>query len=234
MPTKTPQTMSLQEVLDQFEQVKSEQIATVLGRRNPGVNAWGVRFGDLEKIVRKIKRDSNLARELWRTGILEARSLALKIVDPADLTEAEIDRWVEVLDYPYLADALAGVVYQTPWAMAKMTAWTRRDEEFVRRAGFSLVYNAAADPTNLFPDADFLTYLDQIRTEIHGSPNWSREMMNLVPIAIGKHNHALFQPALDAARAYGKVSVFHGDKTNCKIWDAVEAIQDPKVKSKAG
>lgn len=223
-------------VIAQFQAVRSEQIATILARRNPGVLAWGVKFGDLDKIIKPYKRSperSALARELWETDILEARSLALMLIEPQTLTEAEIDRWVGEVDYPYLADSLAGVVYKTPFREAKMSAWTQQPEEFVRRAGFSLVYNAAADPKNPTGDSVFAGYLDQIEREIHGSANWAREMMNMVPIAIGKRNDALFAHALRVTQAYGKVDVFHGDKTNCKIWDAAEALQNPKVKVKA-
>ena len=78
-----------------------------------------------------------------------------------------------------------------------------------------------------------LRYLDQIGRGIHDSPNWAREMMNLVPIAIGLRNPALKEAALATAIAYGKVQVFHGDKTNCKVWDAVAALNDPRTKVKA-
>jgi 3-methyladenine DNA glycosylase AlkD len=230
---RQPETWTYDQVIEQFRQVRSDQVATILSRRNPGVNAWGVRFGDIDKIAKRIMRDSGLARQLWASGILEARFLACHILDPADLTEAEIDRWIDEVDYPYLADALAGVVYRTPFADAKREAWAQSSKEYARRAGFSLVYNAAADPRSDLPDARFLAYLDQIQTEIHGSPNWSREMMNLVPIAIGKRNEALYGPALNAAKTYGKIDVFHGDKTNCKIWDAAEALQDPRTRVKA-
>jgi hypothetical protein len=73
----------------------------------------------------------------------------------------------------------------------------------------------------------------QIGREIHDSPNWSREMMNMVPIAIGLRNDRLKAAALETAASYGKVDVFHGDKTNCKIWDAVAALNDPRTKVKA-
>jgi 3-methyladenine DNA glycosylase AlkD len=225
--------MSLDEVLDAFRAVQSEQIATILARRNPGVNARGVKFGDIDKIARRIKRDSDLARQLWATGILEGRFLACRIVEPAALAEEEIDRWVEDLDYPYLADDFANVVYRTTFARARMVAWTRSPAEFVRRAGFTLVADFAADPKSDASDAELSAYLDLIRREIHDSPNWSREMMNMVPIAIGKRNENLFPLALETAEAYGKVNVFHGDKTNCKIWDPVAALHDPRTKFKA-
>ena len=229
MPATAPINLTVAEVLDRFQTAKSDQIATIYARRNPGVTAWGVKFGDMDKLARQIKKDSALARDLWATGILEARLLACKIVDPADLSEEEIDRWVLDLDFPTLADYLAGVVYRTPFARAKMISWTRSRAEFVRRAGFVLVAAFAADPASDAEDAELCAYLDQIRTEIHDSPNWARETMNLAPIAIGKRNAALFPLAMDAARAYGTVDVFHGDKTNCKVWDAVAALEDPKV-----
>jgi hypothetical protein len=236
MTTALAASPAFEAVIAQFQEVRSEQIATILSRRNPGVLAWGVKFGDLDKIVKPYKKAperSSLARELWETGILEARSLALMLIAPQSLTEGEIDRWVEEINYPYLADAFAGVVYKTPFRDAKLAAWTQRPEEFVRRAGFSLVYNGAADPKNPAEDPVFLRYLDQIEREIHGSANWAREMINMVPIAIGKRNDALYPHALRVAQAYGKIAVFHGDKTNCKIWDAAEALQNPKVKIKA-
>lgn len=233
MPATAPIKLTVDNVLDRFRAARSDQIATIYARRNPGVVTWGVKFGDMDTLAKQITRDSPLARELWATGILEARILACKIVDPTDLSEGEIDRWVRDLDFPTLADLFAGVVYRTPFARAKMAAWTRSGAEFVRRAGFVLVADFAADPASDAADAELHAYLDQIRAEIHGSPNWARETMNLVPIAIGKRNAALFPLAIETARVYGTVDVFHGDKTNCKVWDAVAALHDPKVVFKA-
>ena len=32
------------------------------------------------------------------------------------------------------------------------------------------------------------------------------------------------------AEMYGKVSVFHGDKTNCKVTDPIELLNNPRTK----
>ena len=81
---------------------------------------------------------------------------------PADLTEAEIDQWVREVNWPYLADEFANLVYKTNFADAKRVEWTRSDAEFVRRAGFTLVYDAAADRSNPISDAELRGYLAQI------------------------------------------------------------------------
>jgi hypothetical protein len=225
--------MEFDEAIAALRAASDPQIATIYARRAPGTEAWGVRYGDMDKLVKTIRKDSDLARQLWATGVLEPRIVACRIMRPEDLTEAEIDAWVDQINWPHLADEFANLVYKTPFAAKKREAWTRSDREFVRRAGFTLVYDAAADLKLDVSDADFHAYLGQIEREIHGSPNWSREMMNLVPIAIGLRNPELKETAIAAATAYGKVDVFHGDKTRCKIWDAVEALNNPRTKVKA-
>ena len=88
-------------------------------------------------------------------------------------------------------------------------------------------------PLNPISEAELRGYLAQIGWEIHDSPNWAREMMNLVPIAIGLRSAELKEAAIATATAYGTVDVFHGDKTNCKVQDAVQALNDPRTKVKA-
>lgn len=143
------------------------------------------------------------------------------------MTEAIIDRWILEADFPLLSDAIAEVVYPTPLADTKRREWTASTGEFVRRAGYSLLHLAASDPKNPISDDELVEYLHRVRDEIHESPNWSREMMNFAPVAIGRRSPALYDEALAAARAYGNIDVFHGDKTNCKISDAVFELENP-------
>jgi hypothetical protein len=55
-------------------------------------------------------------------------------------------------------------------------------------------------------------------------------MMNLVPVAIGLRSPELHVAALATARAYTPISVFHGDKTNCKVNNAVDDLLNPRTK----
>src|SRR5688572_32522151 len=116
----TKASPQLADALAQLEAAQSEQVATILARRNPQVRVLGVRFGDLDKIAKKLKRRTALAFELWETGSFEARILAVRAVDPADVTPELAERWVREIDYPTLADEWAAVVYQTPFAEEMM------------------------------------------------------------------------------------------------------------------
>ena len=224
-------TMTFADVMSELEAVRSDNIATIYSRRNPAAKTMGVRFGDMAKIAKKIKKQTPLALELWETGIAEPRILAIRAIDPNDVTPELADRWARETDFPIIADEWAGVVYKTPYALEKMEAWTQSQDEFVRRAGFSLLFRFAADPKqDQVSDERFREYLGQIEREIHDSPNWSREMMNLVPVAIGLRSPELHEAALATARAYTPISVFHGDKTNCKVNNAVEDLLNPRTK----
>ena len=96
----------------ELEAARDPQIATIYSRRAPGTATWGVRYGDIEKLVKKIKRDSDLAGQLWATGVLEPRIVACRIMKLEDLTEAEIDEWVSQINWPNLADEFANLVYK--------------------------------------------------------------------------------------------------------------------------
>lgn len=224
--------MRYRDVMHELKAKADPQIATILGQRNPGVRTIGVRFGDLDALAKRIGPDHDLALRLWDPGILDARHLAMKIEEPERVSREQIDRQVKEIDYPVLADLYANLVFQTPWAVSYMRRWTKRKAEFVRRAGFTLLYDLAADPLGRLSDEELAPYLDTIRDEVHTSANWARETMNLVPIAIGKARPALRSKALSTAKAVGTVEVVHGDRTNCKVWNAAEALQDPHVKVK--
>lgn len=225
--------MTCADVLALFNDLRSEQIATVLSRRNPQAHLLGVRFGDLDRICKRIQRDSSLARELWATGSMEARTVAVRIMDPADLDADTIDTWVAQIDFPTLADEFASLIARTAYATERRQRWTASDAEFVRRAGFALVAALASDVANAEPDATFLAYLHQIEREVHTSANWARELMNQVPVAIGARNDLLFDAARSAALAYGTVEVFHGDRTHCRVINAVETLDRRREQAQA-
>jgi 3-methyladenine DNA glycosylase AlkD len=94
-----------------------------------------------------------LALELWETGVYEARAVALLIDDPKQVTREQMDTWAKDFDNWATVDGACGYLFcRTPYAYEMAVEWAGRDEEFVKRAGFSLIaYLAVHDkrhPTN--------------------------------------------------------------------------------------
>ena len=56
------------------------------------ISAPGIKLGDLRKIAKEIKRDHELAMELWTTGELIPRQLAILIMDKKQFSQAFVDQ----------------------------------------------------------------------------------------------------------------------------------------------
>lgn len=114
--------------------------------------ALGVTVTELRSLGRTLGRDHDLAVALWNTGIHEARILATMVDDPARVTQAQMEAWVDAFDSWDVCDQACGNLFdRTPHLLEKVRAWSRRDEEFVRRAAFALMACAAVHRKDL-PD----------------------------------------------------------------------------------
>lgn len=58
----------------------------------------GTKLGDLRKIAKEIKKDHDLAMELWQTGGFMARQLAILIMDKKLLNQELIDQLIEDIE----------------------------------------------------------------------------------------------------------------------------------------
>lgn len=211
--------MELQEAMDTLEEMGTEQNVKVYRRHGARDPLFGVSFANLKKLKKTIKVDHALAVELWQTGNTDARTLALMIADPQQLSASAADAWLKDISYSLLADMLAGLVVHAPFAAAKLKKWTKSRKEYVRQCGYCLLGTMLkADPDQL-SDELCQDYLDTIEAQIHDSPNRARHTMNMAITAIGIYRPLLRDSAIAAARRIGKVHVDHGE-TSCKTPDA--------------
>src|SRR5437867_4486743 len=102
--------------------------------------AIGVSMPDCRRIGREHRGDHELALELWRTRIHEARILASLVDDAASVTREQMEEWVLDFGSWDICDQVCGNLFaKTPHAFDAARAWVRRDEGYVKRAGFVLV-----------------------------------------------------------------------------------------------
>ena len=81
--------MNLKEALKQLKSLGDEKVVKQNKKRGAGDNQFGVKHGDIRKIAAKIKKDHKLALELWETGNIDARLLAILLLEPAKLSKKE-------------------------------------------------------------------------------------------------------------------------------------------------
>jgi 3-methyladenine DNA glycosylase AlkD len=184
--------------------------------------AHGISAPLLHRFVKQIGKDHQLARELWLTGIHEARILATLIGEPEKVNAAEMERWVRDFDSWDVVDATCCYLYahtRLAWKMA--FAWSYRREEFVKRASFSLVaYLSYKDEEA--PDVRFVKFLPVIERAAQDERNFVRKAVNWALRNIGKRNVRLNRAAIRAAERIRK------QDSSVARWIAVDALRELK------
>lgn len=180
----------------------------------------GISVTALRGIAKEIGRDHRRAAALWKSGVHEARQLAILTEEPEKVTAAQADRWARDLDSWDTCDALAfDLLSRTPFAYEKARAWASRREEFVRRASFSLiaglaVHDKAAD------DATFVALLPLIRDAADDDRNFVKKAVNWALRSIGKRNVALNKAAIACARELRAMD------SRAARWIAADALRE--------
>jgi 3-methyladenine DNA glycosylase AlkD len=161
---------------------------------------FGVSVGTLRQQAKRIGRDHDLARALWATGWYEARMLAAFVDDPARVTPAQMDRWARDFDNWAICDTICFHLFdKVPGAWKKVDAWSRRREEFVRRAAFALLASLAAHD-KAADDRTILRTLPIVERAAADDRNFVKKGVSWALRGIGHRNLALHRAAVATAR----------------------------------
>jgi 3-methyladenine DNA glycosylase AlkD len=184
--------------------------ARLPGMARVGINverAIGVSIPHLRKLGHRIGPDHALALGLWGTGIHEGRILSSMVDDPAAVTREQMDAWVLDLDSWDLCDQVVGNLFdRTTFGMQAARAWTKRDEEFVKRAGFALIAaRAVHDQTS--SDGAFTAWFPAIRRGAADDRNYVKKAVSWALRQIGKRNLALNAAAIAEAETLAASTV---------------------------
>jgi 3-methyladenine DNA glycosylase AlkD len=213
-----------------LEKAGSAQTRKTYARHGAHGAMFGVRFGDLFTLMKRIDVDHALARELWATGNVDARNLAMKIAAPEEITSEELDRWAIENPMPMCALYVATLAAESPHGSSKLREWLSSSDERLLAMGWTLL-GRTSDLDESFPRKELLRRVAEIEKTIHSAPNEVRREMNRALIAIGGHSPAMRKAVIAAARRIGTVRVDPGD-TAGKTADAIETVE--KMWARAG
>lgn len=161
----------------------------------------GVPIPELRQIAKETGHNHKLALDLWRTGIQEARILASMIAAPSELSEQTMESWVGDFDSWDLCDQTCMNLFdRSPLARRKIGEWSRRKEEFVKRAAFALIACLASHDKQA-PDEDFIQFLTVIKRGAADERNFVKKAVSWALRNIGKRNPRLNRAAIEVAEA---------------------------------
>ena len=214
---------SLSETMRALAKAGTAQARKTYTRHGAQEPMFGVSVATLKTLVKKIGVDHELALELWDTKNHDARVLAMKIADPAQIKPGVLDRWAKENAMRMCGGYVAMLAAESPHGIAKVREWLASSDETLRTGAWTLV-GCLASLDEKTPDDWFAKQLERIEKTIHSASNWERDAMNRTLITIGGRSTGLRKAATAAAKKIGKVEVDHGD-TECKTPDAIPYIE---------
>jgi 3-methyladenine DNA glycosylase AlkD len=166
----------------------------------PSEKAFGVPMNRIQKLAKSLGKDHDLADALWKTGWYEARLLAAYVDEPERVTPAQMDRWCGDFDNWAVPDTVCYVLFdRTPHAFAKIGKWSRRKDEFGKRAAFALLASVALHDKSA-EDAAFLRCLPLIERAATDDRNFVKKGVSWALRSVGKRSRKLRAAAVALAK----------------------------------
>lgn len=195
---------------------------------NPN-NTLGVSVPAVRDIAKKIGKNHKLAKQLWDSKIHEARLLAGFIDIPEEVTEKQMEKWVKDFDSWDICDQLCGNLFdKTPFAYKKTFEWSKRKEEFVKRAGFVLMAVLSVHDKKA-EDKKFEKFFSLIKKHSIDERNFVKKAVNWALRQIGKRNINLNKKAVKIAKEIKKIN---SKSAKWIALDALRELTDDKVQER--
>jgi len=190
-----------------------------------GEKIYGVSIPYLRSMAKELGKNHELALQLWNSKIHEARLLSGFIDDFKKVDEKQMEEWVKDFDSWDICDQVCSNLFdKTEFAWKKAVEWSKKKEEFVKRAGFVMMATLAVHDKKA-SDKDFEKFFPIIIRESDDERNFVRKAVNWALRQIGKRNEKLNKRAIDTAKKISKMN------SKTAKWIAGDALRELTSKS---
>ena len=219
--------MEVKQVVDRLKSLGDPKAVEGMARFGiQSSNSFGVSVPKIRTLAREVGGEHHLALKLWETGLHDARLLATMIDDPGQVTVDQMDKWVRDFDSWDVVDGSCGNLFdKTPMAIGKAKEWCKREEEFVRRAGFVLMAELAVHDKKA-KDQVFLDFFPLIIGGSSDNRNFVKKAVNWSLRQIGKRNLKLNKAAVSTAL---KIQKMESGAAKWVASDALRELKSPQV-----
>lgn len=227
--------MTATSILEELRPLGSDSYKRVMMKHGVREPFFGVKISELQKFVKRIKKDYQLALDLYDTGNYDAMYLAGLIADDEKMTRKDLQRWVEKAYCRGLTGAtVAWVAAESAHGWELGLEWIESKQPLVAAAGWSTLGAVVAITADAELDlAALKRLLQRIQKSIHQAPDLVRYQMNSFIIAVGSYVQPLTTLALQCGEAIGTVTADLGD-TSCEVSSAPDYIRKVEKRGAIG
>ncbi|WP_181274625.1 DNA alkylation repair protein [Brevibacterium oceani] len=186
------------EVLSTLASLEDEKIRAVNQRHG---DDHAVNLTKLRAVAKDLKKNDELAAELWETGDTAARLVAILIMRPKSWSREQLEAMLRDSRVPKVHGWLVSyIVKKSPHVEALRRSWMDHSDPVVASAGWALT----AERVNRRPQGlDLPGLLDVIEAEMADAPERLQWAMNETLAAIGIENPGLRDRAIDIGERLG-------------------------------
>lgn len=227
--------MTTEQIMKELEKKGSESIRKIFQNHGNSGPMYGVKVADLKIIQKKVKKDHELAMQLFSTGNYDAMYLAGLIADESRMSKKDIQQWVERSTSKGISEyTVAWVAAESDYGWELGMKWIDSPKENIATAGWNTLSGVIAmKPDHELDMATIKKLLQRIVKEIHAAPNRVRYTMNGFVIGVGGYIKELTKEAIEIAKKIGDVYV-DMEGTSCKVPSAADYIKKMEAKGYIG
>ncbi|MGB0581447.1 MAG: DNA alkylation repair protein [Limisphaerales bacterium] len=228
--------MTAKQILKELKSLGTEATKKTLLRHGAKEPVFGVKVADLKVFQKKIKKDYQLALDLYDSGNFDAMYLAGLVADETKMTKKDLKKWVKGAYGGWLP------AFIVPWVASESDhgwdlalEWIEAKPEMVCGAGWwtlgSLCAIKADDDLDL---KAFKQLLKRVAKELPKEKrNSVRLAMNQLVIAVGSGIRSLTAEAIKIGEKVGPIEADRGD-TACETPYSPDYIRKIESKGRIG
>lgn len=227
--------MKTDDIMNELEKMSTEQTKKTFMRHGAVEPIFGVKIGDLKKLTKYVKKDHQLALDLYDTGVSDAMYLASMAIDPKKMSKEKLQEWAQKASWDMISECAVGsVAAMSEYALELANSWIKSEKELICCAGWSTYINFLS----ITPDEDIdcrevLELLNFIEKNIHNSSNRVRYNMNNFVIASGTFVVSIHNDAFITAEKIGRLDIDMRD-TSCKVPYAPDYLEKVALMERVG
>lgn len=213
--------MTYREVMEELRACANDRYkSNVVKMGIPENGCIGVSTGDVRALAKKIGKSDDLAGELWKSGVHEARLLAALLFDAKKISDAEITALMNDVVLWDLCDHLCkNLIVKRKDYDVLIGKWIDSDKIYCKRAAFTLIAACAVHDKNV-SEEKLDTYLQWIRQYSSDPREHVKKAVSWALREIGKIDFSYNEKAVLLAHEWKEC----GDKTQKSI--AADALKE--------